>query len=131
MNGRTGLAFRGMVLAVLMVVPVAPLTAVEMKGILKPKELKTLVGKANTPADHWKLARHFGAMAEKHEAEAKEHEALAEEYARNPRAGSMKVPMAPNSAEHCRYYAEHCRKAAAEMRALAAAHEKMAKGLED
>ena len=118
-----------MVLAALIVVPAPQAAAVEMKGMLKSKEVKALVANAKTPADHMKLARHFAAMAEKHEAEAKEHDALAVEYARNPRPLSTKIPMAPNSAEHCKYFAEHCRKAAAEMRAMAAEHEEMAKSL--
>ena len=101
--------------------------AADPKEMLKSKQVKALVASAKTPEDHMKLARHFTAMAEKHEAEAAEHAALAEEYARNPRLGAAKIPMAPNSAEHCRYYAEHCRKAAKEMRAMAAAHEAMAK----
>jgi hypothetical protein len=118
------------VLAALVVVSAPQVAAVEMKGMLKSKEVKALVANAKTPADHMKLARHFAAMAEKHESEAKEHEALAEEYTRNPRLGSTKTPMSPNSAQHCKYFAEHCRKAAAEMRAMAAEHEEMAKSLE-
>lgn len=105
-------------------VGIAP--AVESKGMLKPKEVKALVANAKTPADHMKLARHFNAMAAKHEADAAEHEALAEEYAKQPRPGA-KTPMSGNTPEHCKYYAEHCRKAAAEMKAMAAAHEAMAK----
>jgi hypothetical protein len=116
-----------MVLAALIVISAPQATAVEMKGMLKSKEVKALVANAKTPADHMKLARHFNAMAEKDEAEALEHEALAVEYTRNPRMGSSKTPMSPNSAEHCKYFAEHCRKAAKEMRAMAAAHEAMAK----
>lgn len=101
--------------------------AMESKGMLKPKEVKSLVANAKTPADHMKLARHFTAMAAKHEADAVEHEALAEEYAKHPRPGAAKMPMSGNTPEHCKYYAEHCRKAAAEMKAMAAAHEAMAK----
>ena len=101
--------------------------AVERKGALKPKEVKALVVNAKTAADHMKLARHFTAMADKHEAEANEHEALAAEYTRNPQVGASKHAMAGNTAEHCKYYAEHCRKAAKEMRAMAAGHEAMAK----
>ncbi|MBK7928040.1 MAG: hypothetical protein IPJ98_11295 [Bryobacterales bacterium] len=116
-----------MVLAAVIAISAPQATAVEMKGMLKSKEVKALVANAKTPADHMKLARHFNAMAEKHEAEALEHEALAVEYTRNPRMGSSKTPMSPNSAEHCKYFAEHCRKAAKEMRAMAAAHEAMAR----
>jgi len=119
-----------MVLAAVIAISAPQATAAEMKGMLKSKEVKALVANAKTPADHMKLAGHFNAMAEKHEAEALEHEALAVEYTRNPRMGSSKTPMSPNSAEHCKYFAEHCRKAANEMRAMAAEHEEMAKNLE-
>lgn len=78
--------------------------AVDPKGVMKPKEVKALVASARTSEDHMKLARHFSAMAEEHEAEAREHEALAVEYTRNPRMGSSKTPMSPNSAEHCKYF---------------------------
>ena len=105
-------------------------TAVEPKGAMKPKEVKALVANATTPADHMKLARHFSAMAAKHEAEAVEHEALVNEYTRRPTVSSVKRPMAPDTAEHCKYFAEHCRNAAKEMRAMAAAHEAMAKEAE-
>lgn len=105
-------------------------TAVEPKGAMKPKEVKALVANATTPADHMKLARHFSAMAAKHEAEAVEHEALVIEYTRKPTVSSSKRPMAPDTAEHCKYFAEHCRNAAKEMRAMAAAHEAMAKEAE-
>ena len=118
-----------MVLAALIVVSAGQAPAVEPKGELKSKEVKALVANAKTPADHLKLARHYTAMAAKHDAEAQEHEALAAEYTRNPQIGSSKSPMRPNSAEHCKYFAEHCRKAAKEMQAMAAAHEEMAKSL--
>lgn len=100
--------------------------AVEPKGILNSKEVKALVSNARSPADHLKLARHFTAMAEKHEVEAREHDELALEYRRDPQMRG-KTPMAPNTAEHCKYFAEHCRNAAKQMRSLAAAHEEMAK----
>ena len=65
-------------------------------------------------------------MAAKHEAEAREHEALAVQYTRNPRLAASKHTMAPNTAEHFKYFAEHCRNAAKEMKAMASAHEDMA-----
>jgi hypothetical protein len=118
-----------MVLAALIVVSAPQASAVEVMGMMKPKEVKALVASAKTPADHMKLSRHYAAMAEQHDAEAKEHDALAAEYTKNPQLGSTKHTMSPNSAEHCKYFAEHCRKAATEMRAMAAAHEEMAKSL--
>lgn len=117
------------VLAVLMAITAAQAPAIEPKGSLSAQQVKALVANAKTPADHIKLARHYAAMAEKHEADATEHEALAAEYKRNPRLGSSKHPMGPDTAEHCKHYAEHCREAAKEMRAMSAAHEQMAKGI--
>lgn len=121
---------RGLTAALVMVslltVAAGTAAAVEPKGALKPKEVKALVANAKSPADHLRLARHFTAMAEKHEAEAKEHDELAAEYSRNPQMRG-KMPMAPNTAEHCRYFAEHCRNAAKQMRSMAADHEAMAK----
>ena len=109
------------VLAALMVISAGQVAAAEPKGEMKPNEVKALVASAKTPADNMKLARHYTAMAVKHEAEAKEHEALAAEYTANPQMSSTKHPMGPKTAEHCKYYAEHCRNAAKEMRAMAAA----------
>ena len=96
--------------------------------MLKSAEVRALVINAKTPADHQKLARHYTAMAEKHETEAKEHEALAEQYTKSPTGHEAKHPMSGATAAHCKYYAEHCRKAANEMRSLATAHQEMAKG---
>lgn len=127
----TGLAhvvFAGLVLSVLMLSVGARVDAAEQqKAMLSNKQVKELVAKASSAADHLKLARHYTAMAEKHDAEAKEHVALAAEYRRNPRASEVKRPMAPDTASHCEYYAEHCRKAANEMRAMAKTHEELAK----
>ena len=116
-----------MVLAVLMLAAAGQAPAVEPKGELSPKEVKALVAGAKTPGDHMKLAHHYNAMAAKHEAEAQEHEALAVEYTRNPQLAASKHTMAPNTAEHCKYFAEHCRNAAKELKAMASAHEDMAK----
>lgn len=101
--------------------------AAEPQGMLKASAVKALVLNAKTPADHMKLARHYTAMAEKHDSEAKEHEALAVQYTNHPTAHETKHPMSAETAGHCKLYAEHCRKAAAEMRAMAAAHTEMAK----
>ena len=120
-------ATSGLLFALVLTIANGTASAAEPNGAMKSKEVKALIANAKTPADHMKLARHFNAMAEKHEAEALEHEALVVEYTRNPRMGSSKTPMSPNSAEHCKYFAEHCRKAAKEMRAMAANHEAMAK----
>ena len=118
-----------MVLAALFVVSAGQAPAAEPMGELKSKEVRALVANAKTPADHMKLAHHYAAMAAKHDAEAQEHEALAAEYTKNARLGTSKHPMAPNTAEHCRFYAEHCRNAEREMWAMSAAHEEMANSL--
>ena len=118
-----------MVVTALCIVSVPQAGAAESKAMLKPKEVKALVANAKTPADHMKLARHFAAMAEKHEAEAKEHEALAEVYSHRSAARTAD-PLGTNNEQHCKDYAEHCRRAAADMRAMAEVHEKMAKSLE-
>jgi hypothetical protein len=118
-----------MALAALFVVSAGQAPAAEPMRELKSKEVRALVASAKTPADHMKLARHYTAMAVKHDAEAQEHEVLAAEYTKNAQLGASKHPMAPNTAEHCKFYAEHCRNAAKEMRAMAAAHEEMAKSL--
>jgi len=102
-------------------------TAAEKMDTLSAKEAKALTLTAGSSEDHKKLARHFTALAEQHEAEAAQHEALAAEYTRNPQVSSAKHPMAPNSAEHCKYYAEHCRKTAAELRSLARQHEEQSR----
>lgn len=121
-------SFRVVALGTLVLLATAvPALAEDSRGLLKSAEVRALVNNAKTPADHQKLARHFTAMAEKHDAEAKEHDALAVEYAKHPTGQDAKHPMSGQTAEHCKFYAEHCRKAAAEMRALAAMHQEMAK----
>lgn len=107
----------------------AQIVAAEPKGILKPAEVATLVKSAKSPAEHRKLASHYTAMAEKHEADAKEHEALAAAYTSRPTGQDAKHPMSGETAAHCKFYAEHCRMAAKDMRAMAAIHEGMAKGM--
>ena len=116
------------ILGLLLVASTVGVMAAEPQGMLKASEVKALVMNAKTPADHLKLARHYTAMAEKHELEAKEHEALAIQYTNQPTSHEIKHPMSGQTAAHCKLYAEHCRKAAAEMRAMAAAHTEMAKG---
>jgi hypothetical protein len=118
-----------LVLALLASIVAGAVSAAEQqKAMLSTKELKALIASAKTPADHLKLARHYAAMAERHESDANEHVALAAEYRKAPRASESKRPMSPDTAAHCEYYAQHCRKAAEEMRAMAKAHEDMAKG---
>jgi hypothetical protein len=90
-------------------------------------EVKKLTATAKTSADHLKLAKHYEAVAAKHELDAKEHESLAELYSKNPTGHEQKHPMSGQTAQHCKFYAEHCRKAAEAARQVAAAHTEMAK----
>lgn len=120
--------FRRMFLRTLILLAIAiPSISAQPQGILKSAELKLLARNAKTSVEHEKLARHYMAMAAKHDVEANEHDALAAEYVKNPTGHEAKHPMSGQTASHCKYYAEHCRKAANEMRSLAAAHQAMAK----
>ncbi|MGC4049116.1 MAG: hypothetical protein QM757_06325 [Paludibaculum sp.] len=101
--------------------------AAERNELSTSKEVMAPSAKGLSPAEHSRLAQYYLAKAERHEAEAVQHEVLAVEYTRHPQVSAAKHPMAPNSAEHCRYYAQHCHKAAAEMRSLAQQHEAQAR----
>ena len=112
---------------VILCVATALLSGVAVGQILSSAEVKKLTASANTSADHLKLAKHYEAIAARHDREAKEHEALAEEYSKNPSGHEQKHPMSGQTAAHCKTYAEHCRKAAEAARQMAAAHTAMAK----
>jgi len=96
------------------------------KPTLSHQELKTLLANARTPKDHLKLAAHYRAEAEGFEASAKEHEKLASYYDRSSWQIRGRVATA-----HCERIASAARDAAGEARVLAAAHEEMAKELEN
>jgi hypothetical protein len=100
---------------------------IALSQTLSSAQVKKLTVSAKTSADHMKLARHYEAVAAKHDADAKEHELLAEEYTRNPNGHEQKHPMSGQTAAHCKFYAEHSRKAAEGARQMAAAHTDMAK----
>lgn len=102
--------------------------AVEQKHLNK-KEVKALISVARTPADHMQLAQYYKAEADKLEAEAKDHDELAAAYRKSSmsKVAAMKVPMAPNTAAHCEYFAKSVREAAKAAREMAASHEQMAK----
>ena len=94
--------------------------------LLSSKEVKALVLKANTPADHQKLARHYKALAAAKDVEAAEHKELAAEYRSKGNAMASKHPMSGATAEHCDYFVKSTNDAARAAREMAAAHEKMA-----
>ena len=100
--------------------------AAERPQILSKREVKLLLEKANTPAEHTKLAQHFRLKSEKLEAEAVEHAGMAKLYRSRPTASDVKRPMAPDTAAHCEYLSENLHKAANEAKALSIAHDAMA-----
>jgi hypothetical protein len=94
--------------------------------LLSSEEVKALVGKANTPTVHQKLARHYKALAAAKDAEAAEHKDLAAEYRAKGNTAASKHPMSGATAEHCDHFAKSTSDAAKAARDMAAAHEKMA-----
>jgi glutamate/tyrosine decarboxylase-like PLP-dependent enzyme len=94
---------------------------------LSKEEVRSLVQKANTPAEHNKLAQYYGQKADQLEAEANEHAQMAKLYKARPNAAVMKHPMSPDTPSHCENLAANLHKAAVEARALSAAHAEMAK----
>ena len=91
------------------------------------KEVKELIAKAHTSADHQRLADHYGQEASRLEAEAKEHSELAETYAKSPNSHESKHPNSGATAGHCRTMAERYSGLAKEAKALSALHAGMAK----
>ncbi len=91
------------------------------------KEVKELISKAHTSADHQRLADHYAQEASRLEAEAKEHSELAEAYAKSPNARESKHPNSGATAGHCRTMAERYSGLAKEAKALSTLHAGMAK----
>ena len=94
---------------------------------LNKAELKELVGTANAPRDHERIAAHFDAKATELDEEAKDHDELAAKYLANPSGHDQKHPMSGLTAGHCKYFATKAREAAKAARQLAADHRQMAK----
>src|ERR1700722_6716132 len=67
---------------------------------LTQSDLKSLVAKAETKADHERIAQHFDAEADRYDAEAKEHSDLAVFYQKNTPNGS-KYPSGMKTFQHC------------------------------
>ena len=101
--------------------------AAESAKPLSKKQVKELLSRASTPADHRRLAGHYEAKAKEYEAESAEHAEMAKMYRARPTASETKRPGAADTAAHCEALAESLTKAAKEARAMAAAHEEMAK----
>lgn len=105
----------------------APVLQTSASDILGSKEVRELIAKAKTPADHQKLAKHFAAVAARWDEEAAEHGEEAKAYRSAPNASESKRPGSADTALHCDRLASAARNAATAARELARDHEKMAK----
>jgi hypothetical protein len=100
--------------------------AAEQKTLSK-KEVRELIAKANTPAEHQRLADYYTTEAKRLEAEAEDHADMAKAYRANPHVSETKRPGATDTIGHCDSLSESLKKAAADAKALAATHAEMAK----
>ena len=91
---------------------------------LSPKELKTLIASAKTPADHERIAVYYRAEAQELDAKEREHEADLAEYYKNTTRYPSKYP---TMGDHCRSLATHYKMAAQKAAALAEMHEQLAR----
>lgn len=94
---------------------------------LSKSELRHLIAKAETKAEHERIAQYFDTEAAKFEAEAKEHSELAAIYEKNPPAQPTKFPGSMQTFNHCDALSKSLAKAAADARAMSADHRQMAK----
>jgi hypothetical protein len=97
------------------------------KKMLSKQEMKALVQKASTPADHSRLAEQYRSESERLGSEAKDHAEMAKMYRAHPTISEMKRPGAGDTASHCESLSEYLAKASNEASALSAAHARMAK----
>jgi hypothetical protein len=123
-NGKFRTTLLTAAMAVLAVVVSVPAGAKDKP--LTQSDLKSLVAKAETKADHERIAQHFDAEADRYEAEAKEHSDLAAFYQKNPPNGA-KYPGGMKTFQHCDSVSKSLTKAAEDSRALASEHREMAK----
>jgi len=94
---------------------------------LSQSDLKSLVAKAETKADHERIAQHFDAEADRYDAEAKEHTDLAAFYEKHTPNGA-KYPGGMKAFQHCDSVSKSLTQAAKDSRALASEHREMGKG---
>lgn len=113
--------------AMMSVVLAAVGSAAPKQKTISKKEVMALVEKANSPADHKKLAEYYRIRAEQLEAEAAEHAEMAKTYRSRPTASEVKRPGAPDTTSHCERLSENLAKAAKDARTLSEAHAEMAK----
>ncbi len=95
---------------------------------LTKAELKSLITKAQTKADHERIAQYFEAEAASYEVEAKDHADLAQFYKKKEieDPGLSKHPASLRAFEHCDALFRSLQKAAEQARNLAAEHRGMA-----
>jgi hypothetical protein len=98
--------------------------ASEKLPTLTPKDVKALIARAKTPAEHRRIARYFNHEAEKYEADGKDHEDMIEAYRQNPMPKNLQ---GPGTISHCEILVSSNREMAKTARELAAAHEQMTK----
>ncbi len=102
------------------------LSAGSKDRLLSKAEVKNLIAKSETKADHERLARYFDAEAARYEAESKDHTEMGQFYQKNPDPALAKQPGTPRAAG----IATLCpslQNAAEESRQLAAEHREKAK----
>jgi hypothetical protein len=124
MTPRSRFSLRSSLAALVLVAaaPVAALAQEDGSTILDAVKVRQLVA-SPAPADQSALAAHFGALAERFDADARRHEAMAAAVPGGPR--SPNAEMRP----HCQRLARLGREAAGTLRALAAHHASLAGGI--
>ena len=110
---------------ILFAVAAALNTSLAIAQTLNKSDLKVLVGTANTPQDHERIAAHFDVNAAELDEEAKDHDELASNYAASPNGFDRKYPMSGLAAEHCTSFATKARDAAKAAPQSAADHRQM------
>ncbi len=108
------------------------LGAVQTQGLaqttrLSNREVKELISKSKTAADHQHLANHYAQEASKLDGQAKEHAELTEAYVKSPSPPESKHPNSGETAGHCKIMAERYSSLAKEAEALSKLHSEMAK----
>ena len=91
---------------------------------LSKRELKNLIARAETKADHEKLAAYYRSEAARLKAKQEDHEEEAAEYFKNP--SSHPGPKYPTLGQHCRDLAGYYKMGAQKAIAMAEMHEGMA-----
>ena len=94
---------------------------------LSKAELRNLISKSETKADHERVAQYFDAEAVRYEAEAKDHEEMGRLYQKSPDPALSKHPGTPRAAGHCDSLSKSLRNSSEGARQLAAEHREMAK----